>query len=75
VLETPAGRCRIELRTGDAESSVREVRGEEGSTHGWFASRYQYREAALGLVVADRCQLPVRRVTTIELISRGDSTE
>jgi asparagine synthase (glutamine-hydrolysing) len=71
VLETPVGRCRVEFQTGDGESSVRDVSGDPNSTMGWFAPKYQYREPALGLVVAERCRLPVRRVTRIVLGEQG----
>lgn len=67
VLETPAGRCRVEFQTDGQASAVTEVSGNPDSTKGWFAPKYQYREPALGLVVVDRRRLPARRVTTIEL--------
>jgi hypothetical protein len=64
-LETPAGGCRVEFQTDGHEAGVVEVSGEPDSTMGWFAPKYQYREPALGLVVSERCKLPVRRVTRI----------
>src|SRR6185369_5007480 len=58
-----AGSCSVAFPGAD----VATAEGDAAATRGWFSSRYQYREPALGLVVGGRVRLPARRVTLVAL--------
>jgi asparagine synthase (glutamine-hydrolysing) len=72
ILGGPAGRFTMSLFSFAAASPAASLRlelvkGEPNTTRGWWSPKYFYKEAALAVVIKQKCALPARWVTLLAL--------